>query len=173
MMNVLLLELLSVFLLLQIFPCPGDPGDAYGMINAVQTECEFEALTTGSRLADAYNSYDESVSSIDRTHHQYYHRVPYFSRMIHYEVDRHYSMPSNVHHAQHKHNHPHFKSEDKMHHNSTSNIAFRPMMNKWIYFLGDGTLRPIVSTLLSPFHCKSFPLQILCPLCYNACRAFT
>jgi hypothetical protein len=154
-MKMLFIEILSIFLALHFLPCPGDPGDAYSMINALQTECEFEGLTTGSRLADVYNSYDESVLPIDRTHHHFYHRVPYFSRMIHYEVDRHYSVLSNSAHSHHKHSHPHFKTEDKAHHNSTANVAFRPLLNKWVYFLGDGTLKPIISTLLSPFHGKT------------------
>ncbi len=151
-MQTFFVKLVSFFFSLQVLQCPGDPGDAYGMINAVQTDCEYEALTSGTRLSDVYNSYDESIPAIDRTHHQFYHRIPYFSRMIHYEIDRHYSLPTNTHHSSHKQTHPHFKTEDKMHHNSTSNIAFRPLMNKWIYFLGDGSLRPIISTLLTPFH---------------------
>ena len=43
----------------------------FGMINKVQTYCEFEALRLGSSLSDAFNMYDENTEWDMRLHSEY------------------------------------------------------------------------------------------------------
>ncbi len=45
--------------------------DPYSLINKVQTDCEYAAITVGSKLADAYNSFTEDTSSSVRFNHKY------------------------------------------------------------------------------------------------------
>jgi hypothetical protein len=49
----------------------GNYGDAFGLINKVQTECEQATLTVASKLADTYNSFDETVHGPDRLKDDY------------------------------------------------------------------------------------------------------
>lgn len=44
---------------------------AYTLINKITTDCELEALSTGTRLADQYNMYDEDTEWDTRIHNDY------------------------------------------------------------------------------------------------------
>lgn len=46
-------------------------GFTQAWISEVQSNCEFEALSIGSRLADRYNSFDEATEWDTRIHHDY------------------------------------------------------------------------------------------------------
>jgi hypothetical protein len=81
------LSLLAIFSF-YIYYSVGAPGDPYGMINSVQTECEYQALTIGSRLCDALNSYEESVSFYRRFDHEYLQKVQSFHRILMIEMER-------------------------------------------------------------------------------------
>jgi len=57
-------QLFSIFVLITIFLLPfssSDDGRPYSLIDKVKTECEIEALTIGTMLADRYNSFDEAT----------------------------------------------------------------------------------------------------------------
>lgn len=43
----------------------------YTLVNKVTTDCELEALSTGTRLADQYNMYDEGTEWDTRIHNDY------------------------------------------------------------------------------------------------------
>ena len=144
--------------------CTSAPGDAYGLISDVQTECEYEALYVGSRLGDAYNSYDETVLPIDRIQHDFFRRIPLFSRLIQYELSRHtipgyHLLPADVStagiaasdHNSNTHSKKQFKGDDKFHHEVTHS-AFKAFANKWIHFIGDATLKTWLHTVILPFH---------------------
>lgn len=51
--------------------CYANVGDAFGLINRVQTFCELDSITTASKLADKYNSLDEVATKEDRMDHEY------------------------------------------------------------------------------------------------------
>jgi hypothetical protein len=44
---------------------------AYTLLNKLNTECELEALSVGTRLADRYNMYDEQTEWDTRIHNDY------------------------------------------------------------------------------------------------------
>jgi hypothetical protein len=48
-----------------------DAGGAYTLINRIETECELEALSVGTALADRYNSADEATEWDVRIHNDY------------------------------------------------------------------------------------------------------
>jgi hypothetical protein len=48
-----------------------EPGSAYTLIGRLETECELEALTVGSMLADRYNSLDEATEWDVRIHNDF------------------------------------------------------------------------------------------------------
>lgn len=43
----------------------------FQLINKVQTECEYESITVGTKIADAYNSLTEDRRNPDRLAHPY------------------------------------------------------------------------------------------------------
>jgi hypothetical protein len=49
----------------------GDLGEGYSLISRVQTECELEALSYGTKLADSYNYFDEETEWDMRIHNDY------------------------------------------------------------------------------------------------------
>jgi hypothetical protein len=83
----------SVFFLLAVFACKvviidSSSGDPYGLITAVQTECEYQALTMGSRLGDAFNSYDEGVPFYRRFNHEFEQKSLIYHRIMMTEMER-------------------------------------------------------------------------------------
>jgi len=52
-------------------PCEGASGDAFTMINKVQTMCEVESMSLASKLSDNYNSLDEAAEKEDRMKHEF------------------------------------------------------------------------------------------------------
>lgn len=146
------------------------PGDAYGMVSDVQTECEYEALYVGSRLADVYNSYDETVLPIDRIQHDFYRRVPSFARLVQYELTR-KTIPGQAFLSADfatdtaggggGGGKKAFKGDNKFHHD-IAHTAFRPLANRWLHFIGDATLKSWLHTLILPFHGKKPRISTSC-----------
>jgi hypothetical protein len=144
---VMMVSLWAIVAARQFVGLSADAGDAYGLISALQTECEMEALTVGSRLSDAFNSYDETVGLIGRTQHRFFQRQPFFFRLLHHGLEQ-QRKAAGHHNSGLKPQH-----EERLHKNSTINSgAFGHLADKWVYFLGDRSLFPVVQTLLSPFH---------------------
>lgn len=104
-------------------------GDPYGLINAVETECEYQGLTWGSRLADGYNSLDESVQPSDRLSMEIFQESPSFLKLLHAEI----AVRPNS-----------FKEVNiQRHHGLKHRLgapAFASVDNRWVYFLGDSSL---------------------------------
>jgi hypothetical protein len=152
-------SLFSVFLLnilINLQLVSANSGDPFTLIDAVQTECEFEGLTWGSRLADAWNSQDETIDFKLRFSHEFLSQSPSFSKMMHHEtlyrpavfegvLPRHYREGSS-HHGSHKGAPP-----------------FSPINGKWIYFLGDSSLYPLWASLKGSVH-GEFAYSLLCQL---------
>lgn len=51
--------------------CSFAMGKPYSLMDKVTTQCELEALSVGTRLADHYNSYDEDTEWDTRIHNDY------------------------------------------------------------------------------------------------------
>jgi len=79
-----------IILLSIVFVATADIGEPYGLINAVKTECEYQGLLLGTRLSDAFNSYDESVPYYRRLHHRTHLSNAAFSKIIHIETLHHH-----------------------------------------------------------------------------------
>jgi hypothetical protein len=48
-----------------------ESGEPFTLISKVQTKCELLALEAGSKLADAFNNYDEDTEYDARVHNDY------------------------------------------------------------------------------------------------------
>ena len=64
------------FCLLVILQCTragelSSKGSAYKLLDKITTDCELEALSVGTRLADRYNMYDEDTEWDTRIHNDY------------------------------------------------------------------------------------------------------
>ncbi|RYH25571.1 hypothetical protein EON65_15500 [archaeon] len=117
-------------------------GSPYGLIDAVQTECEYQALTWGTRLTDAWNSYDESIPFKDRFGHDFYYQSASFSKMIHFEMVRRPELFEGV-----PHHHKHVVHKPGMHKGAP---PFHPLLDKWIYMLGDSSLYSVWMSIRGP-----------------------
>lgn len=80
--------LLLVLSFAQVSVIVGNVGDPYGLLNPTQTECEFQALTLGSRLSDAFNSYDERTPFYRRFSHEAEENNKIFHRIMMLEMER-------------------------------------------------------------------------------------
>eukprot|EP00981_Chlorochromonas_danica_P013520 scaffold6421_cov251-Ochromonas_danica.AAC.14 len=103
-------------------------GELYSLLDALDTECEYQGLTWGSRLADAFNSYEESVPLTDRLSHEFFHESPTFLKLLHGEM---------------AHRNLAFPNSPRLHHHHLGSSAFSSMAGKWIYLLGDHSLFPL------------------------------
>lgn len=124
-----------------------NPGEAYGLLGPHETECEYLSLTVGSRLSDAFSSYDESVIDLsDRLHHEYF-------------SSNNMGASTFLHLISAEHSHSAHRRNEQINDNgvtvagSVSSMAKEPsniyhsMYNKWVYFLGDHSLIPIVRAI--------------------------
>eukprot|EP01038_Epipyxis_sp_PR26KG_P015975 gene15975-21681_t len=94
-------------------------GMPYSMINKIKTECELESLTVGSRLSDAYNSYNESVELKERTINSFFTDHLGF---IHHDKENAVARKKiNIDVINRNNNHSHYWAIE----------------NKWIYIMGD------------------------------------
>jgi hypothetical protein len=62
---------LIFLLLLYTIKSSSENGDPYGLVTRTQTDCELQSLTQGSRLADAFSSFDEHTELISRIQHDF------------------------------------------------------------------------------------------------------
>jgi hypothetical protein len=121
----------------------------YTFINPVQTECEYMGLTIGTRPSDAFNNYDE-FTDFNRLQHDYY-----------YSHDQHNSLFLRLLHSDHSHhaygafrrNRTHQAVTHRVHHHlNASSSILKSLSNKWIYVIGDETLKSVFRSLISPLH---------------------
>lgn len=129
--------------------CVSDSDWPYTFIDPVTTECEFVALTVGTRLADAFNSYDEFYNG-NRMHHEFFHTANSytsgFMRLFHADSTRHHlTEPFRKNKTTHSLSRTPHKSHQ--HHNGTSVHALN---NKWLYILGDETMTSVFRSLVFP-----------------------
>lgn len=68
---VLTMESILALLLVLLELTVASKGGAYSLLTKVQTDCELEALSYGTRLADSYNNFDEQTEWDMRIHNDY------------------------------------------------------------------------------------------------------
>lgn len=93
----------------------------YGLVNKVQTECEYDAMSAGSKLADNYNSFDE------KTEDQHCLKSDYFSKKLAFL---------------------NYLEEGSS--QQVDSINYHCLEDKWIYMIGDSKVHQIWETFLRP-----------------------
>jgi hypothetical protein len=157
-----------VFLLLSL-RCAANWGDAFGLISRTQTFCELDSMTVASKLADSYNSLDESARKLDRMKHEYVMEHLGFGwehSLVGRERDDEKRL-SLLTVAQTTQTVRVVRVSPKLCKwllissclqkggwRATDMVAlsYKVLENKWIYFYGDHSLRQITSAFLYPAH---------------------
>ena len=125
-------------------------GAAYSMITRQQTDCELEALSVGSALADNYNKYDEDTEWDQRIHDDYLTERLGFAGWIQSGADNKGKTPLGV--------------DSKMLHTKggwtghkmINTSSYWAMEDQWLYMMGDSTTRQVWATFASPFQTNEF-----------------
>jgi len=132
------------------------------MINKVQTMCEVESMSLASKLSDNYNSLDEAAEKEDRMKHEFVAahigfgwdhalgtKVRADDRVS--ELQKVQIMTSRRCHRL-RITQQCFILQSGGWVDDSATSAYHAAHNKWIYFYGDITIRPIASTFLLPSH---------------------
>jgi hypothetical protein len=124
---------------------------AYTLLTKQQTECELEALTVGSMLADRYNSHDEATEWDTRIHDDYMTQHLGFAGWIQMGTYRSGGKTANGRDAKVLHRQGGWAGQKAF---NTS--AYWALENQWLYMMGDSTQRQIWATFVSPFQNNDF-----------------
>ena len=128
-------------------------GAAYTWIGRLETECEVEALVTGTVLADRYNSFDENTEWDTRIHNDYLTEHLGFAGWIQQGTWGSKGMT------------PHKQSSAMLYKRGgwagaknleASNSGYWPLENQWLYMMGDSTQRQIWGSINSPLTSHEF-----------------
>src|SRR5690242_4216106 len=65
------MEFIAVLSLLICSVVQGSDGRPYSLISKIQSDCELEALSYGTKMADSYNNFDEETEWDMRIHNDY------------------------------------------------------------------------------------------------------
>jgi hypothetical protein len=104
----------------------------YGLINKVQTECEYDAISKGSKLGDNYNSFDEKTEVQECLNSDYFSKNLAF---VNYLQDG----SKNLQHG--------------------DGISYRSLEDKWIYMIGDSKVHQIWESFLRPLQEKKLSVS--------------
>lgn len=127
-------------------------GEPYGQLTKLQTQCEVESLTTGSLLADNYNSLDEDTEWDARMHSDYMTEHLGFFAVI----------GSGTWGSNGKTTYSHKDAGELQKkggwtgQSKLKNSAYWALENQWVYMMGDSTLRQVWATFASPEAGNSF-----------------
>ena len=142
--------LLSCLWTIPLSHVTGSPS-VYTLINKQQTECELEALTVGTMLADHYNSHDESVEWDVRIHDDYLTEHLGFAGWIQMGTYKSGGKTSTGKDAKMLHRRGGWAGQKTF--NTSSYWALE---NQWLYMMGDSTQRQIWAAFVSPFQNNDF-----------------
>ena len=121
-------------------------GEPYGQLTKLQTQCEVESLTTGSVLADNYNSLDEDTEWDARMHSDFMTEHLGFFAVI----------GSGTWGSNGKTTYSHKDAGELQKkggwtgQSNLKNSAYWALENQWVYMMGDSTLRQVWATFASP-----------------------
>lgn len=127
-------------------------GEPYGQLTKLETQCEVESLTTGSLLADNYNSLDEGTEWDARMHSDFMTEHLGFFAVIGAGT-----WGSNGKTTfSHKDAGELQKKGGWTGQSKLKNSAYWALENQWVYMMGDSTLRQVWATFASPEAGNSF-----------------
>lgn len=138
-------------LCLKFIPSNQKDGTPYGMITRTQTECETEAILIGTILADKYNSFDEDTEWDSRIHNDFHVEHLGFAGWIQMGTWGSKGRTPHGVHAPALHRKGGWAGAKQV-----SNSSFWVLENKWVYMMGDSTVRQIWATFVSPFQNNDF-----------------
>ena len=134
----------------------GAPGDAYTLISRAQTECEVEALTTGTRLADVYNSLDEQTEWDVRIHNDYLTEHMGFAGWIQQGTWGSKGVTPLKQSAAALYKRGGWAGARDPKDLQASHSSYWPLENQWLYMMGDSTQRQIWGSINSPLEGHDF-----------------
>jgi hypothetical protein len=146
-LNVVALLLIICFVSLT----SSENGEPFGMISRVQTYCEVAAMTTGTRLADSFNSYDEATEWDARMNHDFLTEHLGFSYWAGSGTWGSHGLTAEKQHAPTLHRRGGWSG-----HKNVSESAYWALENQWVYMMGDSTERQIWAAFVQPFHANDF-----------------
>lgn len=175
--------LLSISLVLFILLCRLKA--SCSKLSKIQSDCELEALNIGTRLADRFNSFDEKTEQDVKLHHDYLTKYMGFAGWIQggtwkntaltalknnapevYRVRQlqfcsigyfvQCSCPNclfNFLFSFHAHQSGGWGGSSSK---SVADSSYWPLEDKWVYMMGDSTMRQVWATMLSPLQSNEF-----------------
>lgn len=126
-------------------------GDAYELINRVQTECEAESLQVGSTLADRYNSLDEATEMDVRMHNDHLTENLGLAEWLAVGVWKGRGKTPHRNHAPYLQMRGGWAGQEHVNRSS-----FWALENQWLYMMGDSTQRQVWEAFVTPFSSKEF-----------------
>ena len=130
-----------------------DSGSAYTLIGRLETECELEALTVGSMLADRYNSLDEATEWDVRIHNDFLTEHLGFAGWIQQGTWGSKGQTPDRQSAAMLYKRGGWAGSKNL---EASNSSSWPLENQWLYMLGDSTQRQIWGSINSPLASHEF-----------------
>lgn len=125
----------------------------YTLITRQQTECELEALTAGSLLADRYNSLDENTEWDVRLHNDYLTEHLGFSGWITQGTWGSKGVTPHQQNAAMLYKRGGWAGARDLH---STKSGYAPLENQWLYMMGDSTQRQIWGSITSPLTSHEF-----------------
>jgi hypothetical protein len=143
--------LLSISLVLFILLCRLKA--SCSKLSKIQSDCELEALNIGTRLADRFNSFDEKTEQDVKLHHDYLTKYMGFAGWIQGGTWKNTALTAL------KNNAPEVYRSGGWGGSSSKSVAdssYWPLEDKWVYMMGDSTMRQVWATMLSPLQSNEF-----------------
>ena len=112
----------------------------YGLVNKIQTECEYDAMSVGSKLGDNYNSFDETTGLDKCLNNDYFIKNLGF---VDYLQQRNTTTSGGSSSSS-------SSSYGWTNCSKVSDCKYASLENKWIYMIGDSKMHQIWETFLRP-----------------------
>lgn len=158
-------------------------GSTKPLLDKLTTECELEALSVGTRLADRYNMYDEQTEWDTRIHNDYVVQHLGFAGWIQMGTYKNTRLTAEKQDAPALHRvyshqlcciSPYSSDVDILKQKggwagskNISESAYWPLKNQWIYMMGDSTQRQVWAAFVSPFQSKIIAIEAQRKMYYN------
>jgi hypothetical protein len=105
----------------------------YGMINRVLTECEYDAMSVGSKLGDAFHSFDESTELAECLSSDYIADNLGFLSHMHQKKKKTITTTSGWTNC-----------------SKVSECRYWSLENKWVHIMGDSKAHQVWETFMRP-----------------------
>jgi len=123
----------------------------YGMINRVLTDCEYVGINVGSELSDAFNAMDEATEFDIRVHSDYVVEHTGFAGFLQSGTWKNTALTANKQSA------PALQKKGGWNgRNNVGSSSYWALENKWVYLMGDSTMRQIWAAFQNPLQNREF-----------------